>query len=99
MPSDGTSTEATERILTSIWADANLPIRTHGDCIPVEDEHIAEGGTLRIARAEAAPTATPKAPTIPAYVSERNPHGTAYVQRLIERVDNGGPGVDGDGAA
>ena len=36
-----------------------------------------------------ASTIFPKAPTIPEYVSERNPHGTEYVQRLIELIDSG----------
>ena len=34
-------------------------------------------------------TIFPKAPTLPANVSERNPHGTEYVQELIERIDSG----------
>ena len=34
-------------------------------------------------------TIYPKAPTIPDYVSERNPHGTEYVRVLIERIDSG----------
>jgi len=32
----------------------------------------------------------PEAPTIAAYISERNPHGTAYVQCLIEHIDSRG---------
>lgn len=31
----------------------------------------------------------PKAPTVPMFVSERNPHGTAYVRSLTERIDSG----------
>lgn len=34
-------------------------------------------------------TIFPQAATVPAYVSERNPNGTAYVQALIERIDSG----------
>ncbi len=34
-------------------------------------------------------TIFPKAPTVPEFVSERNPYGTAYVQALIERIDSG----------
>ena len=32
----------------------------------------------------------PEAPTVTAYVSDRNPYGTTYVQRLIEHIDSGG---------
>lgn len=34
-------------------------------------------------------TIFPKAPTFPAYVAERNPHGTEYVRKLVERIDSG----------
>ena len=34
-------------------------------------------------------TIFPKASTTPAYVSDRNPHGTDYVQQLLARIDSG----------
>ena len=34
-------------------------------------------------------TIFPKAATVSAYVSERNPHGTDYVKALLERIDSG----------
>ena len=34
-------------------------------------------------------TIFPKAATVPAYVSDRNPYGTEYVEKLIQRIDSG----------
>ena len=57
--------------------------------LPHNNEPNFEGYVGTVPHKKRFQTLFPEAPTIPELVSERNPHGTEYVQRLIELVDRG----------